>query len=235
LQPATGYRVAIDPVLLAAAVTPRPGERVLDAGSGTGAASLCLAVRCTGCEITGLEREATLVRMARSSAALNGLADRVRFEEGDLVDPCSPARMGTFDQVMTNPPYLSGQSATPPPLDARARAHVEGDAGLATWLLACLDLLRPKGTLTVIQRADRLDEVLAELRGLAGDIVIHPLWPTGQRDAKRVLVRGRKATRGPLRLARGTVLHYVDGGWTEEAEAILRGGEGLDLEGGRAG
>ena len=49
LQPRKGYRVAIDPVLLAAAVPARLGDHVLDLGSGTGAASLCLAARlaCT--------------------------------------------------------------------------------------------------------------------------------------------------------------------------------------------
>jgi tRNA1(Val) A37 N6-methylase TrmN6 len=54
-QPARGYRIAIDPVLLAAAMPARAGERVLDAGAGTGAASLCLAARVPECRIVGLE------------------------------------------------------------------------------------------------------------------------------------------------------------------------------------
>ena len=41
-QPAMGYRVAIDPILLAAAVPAVAGEVVLELGSGTGAAALCL-------------------------------------------------------------------------------------------------------------------------------------------------------------------------------------------------
>ena len=45
IQPLSGYRAATDPVLLAAAVAARPGERVLDLGCGDGASSFCLAER----------------------------------------------------------------------------------------------------------------------------------------------------------------------------------------------
>lgn len=53
LQPRTGYRAAVDPVLLAAAARPEPGTRVLDLGCGTGAAALCLAARCGGVRVLG--------------------------------------------------------------------------------------------------------------------------------------------------------------------------------------
>ena len=51
-QPTGGYRAAIDPVLLAAAIPANPTDRVLDVGSGTGAASLALAARVEGCQVT---------------------------------------------------------------------------------------------------------------------------------------------------------------------------------------
>ena len=40
-QPVQGYRVAIDPLLLAASISVEPGESVLDVGAGVGAAGLC--------------------------------------------------------------------------------------------------------------------------------------------------------------------------------------------------
>ena len=52
-QPAEGYRVAVDPVLLAAAVPAGPGSRVLDLGCGVGAAALCLLTRVPEAEVTG--------------------------------------------------------------------------------------------------------------------------------------------------------------------------------------
>ena len=48
-QPVAGYRAAIDPVFLAAAVPAVPGDRALDVGCGAGAAALCLAIRVPDC------------------------------------------------------------------------------------------------------------------------------------------------------------------------------------------
>ena len=86
-QPARGYRVAIDPGLLAAAVPTRTGERVLDAGAGTGAASLCLAARVPECRIVGLELQRPLQRIASHNVTQNGLDARVEMVEGRLERP----------------------------------------------------------------------------------------------------------------------------------------------------
>ena len=81
------------------------------------------------------------------------------------------------------------------------------------------------GTLTLVHRADRLADVLAALEGRAGEVVIFPLWPRNDGSAaKRIIVRARRGTAAPLRLARGLTLHEPDGGYTEEADRILRGG-----------
>ena len=226
LQPAEGYRVAIDPVILAAAISVAPGERVLDLGSGTGAAALCLAVREPGCRISGLERELALVRLAQSSAELSGVAGRVDFMVGDLLAPPPRLAPASFHHVMANPPFLpAGGAASPEP--GRALAHVEGEAGLEDWVRAALTLARPKGTVTFIHRADRLDALIAAFAGRAGELVLFPLWPEAGRPAKRILVRARKGVASPARLAGGLVLHRERGEFTEAAEAILRHGAGL--------
>lgn len=232
-QPRHGYRVAVDPVLLAAAVPARPDDRILDAGSGTGAASLCLAARVPGCQIVGLEMQRALHRVASRNIMQNEFGRRLETIEGDLGRP-PPRLAGTaFDHVMTNPPHLSAAAASPSPLEQRAVAHVEQELDLAAWLTACLRLLKPGGSLTVIQRADRLADLLAALADKTGDLIVFPLWPgIGHRAAKRVLVQGRKGARGPLRLMRGMVMHEHDGRFSAAAEAILRHGKALDLASG---
>ena len=227
-QPARGYRAAIDPVLLAAAVPASAGEVVLDAGAGTGAAGLALAVRVPGCRIIGLEIQRDLQRLASRNARQNELGRRVEVIEGDLGRP-PPRLAGTiFDHVMTNPPHLAAAAASASPVQERVRAHVEHELDLAHWLAACLRMLRPGGSLTLIHRAERLADALAPLRGPLGDLIVYPLWPrAGDRPAKRVLVQGRKGSRGPLRLARGLVLHDEGGGFSAAAEAVLRHAQGL--------
>jgi tRNA1(Val) A37 N6-methylase TrmN6 len=229
-QPAEGYRAAIDPVLLAAAVPAAEGETVLDAGSGSGAATLCLAARVPACRIVGLEIQRPLQRLASANASLNQLGPRIEMIAGDLGRPPPRLAGASFDHVMTNPPYLAATRVTLPPGAMRARAHVEQELDLAGWLAACLRMLRPGGMLTLIHRAERLAEVLAALNEPLGELVVFPLWPrAGERPAKRVLVQGRKGSRGPLRLAPGLVLHEDGGGFSAAAEAVLRHAQALPL------
>jgi tRNA1(Val) A37 N6-methylase TrmN6 len=234
-QPKRGYRVAIDPVLLAAAVPAGPGDRVLDAGAGTGAASLCLAHRVPECRITALEIDRDLQRLMSQNVDDNGLGRRIEALVGDLGRPPLRLQPASFDHVMTNPPYLSRASATPPSSPERSRAHVEGGLELGQWLAACARMLTPGGCLTVIHRSDRLGDVLAALAGRVGETILFPLWPLAGRAAKRVLVQGRSGSRGPLRLAPGLILHEADGRYGGAANRILRGAAPLPLAAGLGG
>jgi tRNA1(Val) A37 N6-methylase TrmN6 len=230
IQQAGGYRVAIDPVLLAAAVPAAAGDHVLDAGAGVAAAALCLAARVPGVRVSGLESQRALVRLANDNADLNGMKDRVAIMEGDLLRPPPRLAPGSFDHVMANPPYLEPARASISPDPGKAAANVEGAADLGAWVAFCLTMVRDKGSVTVIHRADRLDTLLTAFHRKAGEIVVYPLWPVADgRPAPRVIARARKGVASPTRLAAGLVLHRADGTYTPEAEAILRHGASLDL------
>ncbi len=228
-QPAGGFRAAIDPVLLAASVPATARDHVLELGSGTGAAALCLARRVKGARVTGLELQRDLVRIAGENAALNALEAEVAIVFGDILNPPPRLAPGGFDHVMANPPYLEAGTATLPEDDARRAAVGEGAADLKAWLRLALLMVRPKGTVTFIHRADRIDGLLTELHGRAGEIVVFPLWPGVGKPAKRVLVRARRDIQTPARIAPGLVLHAADGKFTAEADAVLRDGWGLVL------
>lgn len=221
-QPRRGYRAAIDPVLLAAAVGAASGETVLDAGCGAGAAALCLAARVPGVTVVGLERDPETAELARRSVALSGLEAQVEIVTGDLLAPPKSVRERRFAWVMSNPPHLAPDRARPPEDPGRRAARVE-TVPLERWVGACLARLAPGGRLVTIHRADRLGELLAALGGKTGEIAVLPLWSKTGLPAVRVLVRARKASRAPLRLLPGLVLHHPDGRSTEAARAVLRG------------
>ncbi len=223
LQSRLGYRVAVDAVLLAAAIRPGPGERVLDLGTGVGAVALCIAKRVPDCTILGIELQPALAQLAQRNAARNGFADRVRTIVHDIAEPL-PGELGLFDQVATNPPYMAAAAADPPPDRSKALATVESSADLRRWLEVATGALKPGGTLTLVHRADRLEEIAAHLVRLKwGALTLKRLPP-----APRVLVRARRGSPSvgespPL------TLHNPEGGYTGAAEAILRHSAALDF------
>ena len=220
-------RPGVDPALLAAAIPAAPGERILDAGAGAGAAALCLAARVERARVEGIEIRPGLVAVAAESAALSGLAERVRVFEGDIAAP--PASLAAeYDHVMVNPPYFDAARHQPPSEPARAAARHAALGSLARWIVFCLSRVRPGGTLTVIHRAERLADLLAHLSGDGGGIRVVPLWPGGAAPAKLVIVRAVKGSAAPLRLCRGLTLHRPGGGYTEAAEAVLRHAAALE-------
>lgn len=227
-QPREGYRAAIDPVFLAAAVPAKRGERVLELGVGSGAAALCLAHRVPGCCVVGLERQHAVATLAARNAMLNTMADRVEIVAGDLLDPPASLKSQRFDHVMANPPYLPAARADRRKAGARDASDVEGEAGLRAWIDCALRRVKPRGTVTFIHRADRLDGLLAGFEGRAGGIVVVPLWPKAGTAAKRVIVRARTDVATPLVLTAGLVLHRSDGSYTQAAERILREGAALE-------
>ena len=87
----------------------------------------------------------------------------------------------------------------------------------------------------LIQRAVWLPEILSALATRTGDIAVLPLQARDGRDAKRVIVKARKGSHGPFRIAAPLVLHQgashvADGDdYSPVARAILRDGAGFDF------
>jgi tRNA1(Val) A37 N6-methylase TrmN6 len=237
-QPRVGYRAATDPVLLAAACPAEAGQRALDLGCGAGAAALCLAGRVPGLEVHGLEVQPRYADLARVNARLNGAA--LIVHEGDLRRPPAALRALSFDHVICNPPFYAPGAATPAADPGRDVAHRE-DAPMADWADAGLRRLRPRGTLTVIHRAERLPDILAALLGRAGDVTVLPLAARAGRPAKRVLVQARKGAKGGFVLLAPLVMHDGDAHLKDEedfsgpARAVLRDAAPLMLRRGKSG
>ena len=135
-QPRAGFRVAIDTVLLAAAVPAEDGQTVFEPGAGIGAAALCLAQRVPGCRVVGLEVQADLVRLAGQNVRLNAMERRIDVMVGEIAHPPPRLVPGAYDHVMMNPPFLEAGRAQPPDAAALAGARIEGDATLARKIAA---------------------------------------------------------------------------------------------------
>jgi len=231
-QPKPGYRVGSDTVLLAAAITAKKQDRILDMGAGSGGILTCLRHRLDlDLTLHGLEIQTELIELARKNAAHNGFEDVISYFQGNINNPPAKCEPNSYDQVISNPPYLEPGQASGSPYETKAIADMGQGICLEDWIKYCLRMLKPKGWLTVVHRADRLDDILAGLKDKAGSITVFPTWPdAGAKEARRVIIRARKGGRGSLSLKSGLIMHKSDGTYTSEANAILRDGHALNIE-----
>lgn len=223
-QPKSGYRSGIEPILLAASVCARPGQRVIEAGTGAGAGLLCLLSREPGVLALGVEKNPHLAEVARGNLALNGFTGG-RVETGDII---LPRQDGLFDHAFSNPPWHAAES-TASGDEMRDGAKRATSASLEEWIGALGKLVRPGGTLTLLIPAAVTGRSLTALvQSKCGSTALCPLWPHAGQEARLVLVQGRKLGRAGTRVLPGLVLHEGQG-FSPAARHILWEGGRLAL------
>ncbi len=217
-QLSTGHRTGFEPVLLAASVPARAGELVLEAGTGAGAALLCLAARVPGITGIGVEYDPALARLAAENFRLNGFARNFCIQ-GDAMRLPFPSH--AFHHVMANPPWFDAASTASP--DARrVLAHQAGPELLTGWIVSLTRVLRPKGSITLVLPAASFAAASAALRDAGcGAITLFPLWPRAGEPAKIIILSARRAAKSPDRVLPGLILHDA-AGITGAAQSILR-------------
>lgn len=227
-QPVNGYRAAIDAVFLSSMIDSAKVEqnaKILDVGSGTGAVSLCLAYRLQAKQpqITGLEIQEDLVKLSNQSALANGFAEILHYEHCDIRQK-NALTAGSFDFVVTNPPYSDHDM--PSPNESKKFAHNLQNFDLTAWLSFALKMLKPKGYIALINRTEALNEILSAMHNKAGNIEILPLYSKQNQNAKRVIILAQKGSHGLTALLPPLYTHNENGAYSEKAEQILREAKG---------
>lgn len=225
LQPRKGHRAGSDAVLLAAAARVEPDDVVMDVGASTGAVGLLVAAREKHARYVFVERDPELADLCRRNCRDNGVAGEVAVV--DVLDRAARRAAGlspdSADLVLTNPPFLEEGRARLSPDRGRAAAHALPAGGLEAWIRTCIGLLKPKGRLVLIHRADRVADCLEAVGARLGGLQIRCIHPTDGQPAIRVLLSGTKGSRAPLTIAPPLVLHDSEGRFTPLAGAIHHG------------
>lgn len=241
-QPVRGHRAGTDAVLLAATLGAGEGRgaTVLDLGCGVGTVGLIAARLWGQARVTCVDIDADSLDLTAENARLNGLSERVETVALDVLAGAAARRRaglrdGVYDVVLTNPPFLDPSVARLSPDLDRRRAHAFTEDAPATnrlsvWVKSAAALLRPKGRLAIIHRADALAPLLAACEGRLGAIQVLPVHPHAAAPASRILVVATRGSRAPLSLLPALHLHEADGpGFTPRAERLHRGEETLAL------
>jgi tRNA1Val (adenine37-N6)-methyltransferase len=199
IQSARGYRFSIDAVLLSEFVTIKPGDLVVDLGTGCGIISLILLLTRSALYVVGLEIQSHLAEEAMRNAVVNGFKDRMGVILGDIRHP--PLAHGKADVVVCNPPYRPRNSGRINPATEKAIARHELMASLDDVLKTAHLLLKPKGRLAIIFPVARLVDVLVRMRGFGLEPKrIRVIYPRMKSEAKLVLLEGSQGGRAGLKV-----------------------------------
>ena len=79
--------------------------KLVDVGTGSGAIALALAKELPNADVLAVDVSAEALEVARANAARLQLASRICFQQSDVLDAVS--RDGSFDFVVSNPPYVA--------------------------------------------------------------------------------------------------------------------------------
>ncbi len=228
LQPEKGYRAGTDAVFLASTIPMEPGQTAFEAGFGVGVVSLCLAARVAGVHITGVEIIAHNSILGKQNIKQNNLAGNIEVITGDVKDATRKARgqwprTDTFNHVYANPPFFDEDKVTRSPLALRSAAHCFKFQDLEIWVKVMAAMAMPGGTVTMVHRADSLARILAAFTAVKlGAIHVAPLYTREGSPASRVIVQAIKASRAPLQMLPGLVMHDESNSFTQAASSIMR-------------
>jgi tRNA1Val (adenine37-N6)-methyltransferase len=195
-QPGSGYRYSIDAVLLAALPRPKPGQSLLDLGTGCGIIPLILAFRNHDVRITGVEVQSELARLAAMNVANNGLQDRIRILHADL------RRLSPDNQ--------------------RALARHEIKVNLHQLIGSVRKLLKTGGRFAIIYPSERAVDLFNEMR-TAG---LEPKWlqcvhSQADGDARLVLVQAVMGGKPGLKIESPLVVYASDGSYSAAVRNMM--------------
>jgi len=218
----TGHRSGFEPVLLAAAINAKPGDLILEAGTGAGAALLCLAYRIPNLTAIGLELDPALAALANENFRINGFANLLAI----VSDAAHPPFAASFDHILANPPWFD-PAGTNSPDPARARAHHAPPDLLNLWITSLTSCLKPDGSMTLILPASSSTQAAAAFAANHyGSLATTPLIPRAGRPAKQLIITASRAGSAANTHLPGLILHD-DSGITAAANAILRDGAAM--------
>ena len=225
-----GFKLGTDSVLLAHFTNPTRAKRILDLGCGAGVLTVLTAYKAPNAQVQGIEIQPESAEVCRQNMAANGF-DPNNILEGDLREHRKLFSAGSFDLVISNPPYFAVKGGFNAPDEKRATARDERSCTMDDLCKAAGYLVKWGGAFTVVHRPERLSELICAMTK-------YGLEPKRLRMVQHkaasapnlILVEAKRGGKPGLVIESPLILANDDGSDTEEVKKIYhRGTTGTDL------
>jgi tRNA1Val (adenine37-N6)-methyltransferase len=224
IQPISGYRFAIDAILLGNFVRVRRSDRVLDLGAGCGVIAALIAYAQGPREVAAVELQPELAKLAARNTEVNQLHNLFVLQADLRAPRIAGLAPGSFDWVVANPPYRAGGAGRESPEPSRRLARGASGATLRDFLTAAARYTTNGGRVAIVFTAARMAELMTELRARSLEPkrcrLVHPYAAS---PATLVLVEARKGGGVEVSVEPPLVLWQRTGVYTVEARAMLDG------------
>jgi tRNA1Val (adenine37-N6)-methyltransferase len=223
IQKRDSFRFGMDAVLLANFVKVKPGQRIVDLGTGSAVIPILLAAKTEAGKIIGIEIQQDIADMASRSVRGNRLEDRIEIHASDIRF-CTKELGSGYDIVVSNPPYTRAGSGLLNPHDAKALSRHELLCTLSDVLAAAASLLKYHGRMYLVHRPDRLCDVMVEMR-------LHGIEPKELRlvcprigdPASLILVEGVNKGNPGMKVLPPLYIYDASGDYSDEAMTFYTG------------
>jgi tRNA1(Val) A37 N6-methylase TrmN6 len=227
-----GHRAGTDAVLLAMACPKVQKGLIVDLGCGSGAVGLIAAHRFEHANVLLVDVDESQLRCAQLGVEANHFTQRIKVCHADILSPhLKPYAPHLYadmaDVVLSNPPYFEEGQGRTSPEEMRSRAHHMAKGGLALWVKRACALVKPKGHLVMIHRADALPHLIDVIGKRLGNICVKPIQAHTHEPAHRIVLLGVKGSKAPFILLPPLILHQENGAFTAEARALHEGNASL--------
>ena len=217
IQNPNKFCFGMDAVLLSGFASVKPGEQVLDLGTGTGIIPILLEAKTQGRKFVGLEIQDESADMARRSVKWNHLEEKIEIVTGDVKDASKRFGASSFDVITTNPPYMTGQHGLTNALEAKTIARHEVLCTLDDVIRESAHILPERGRFYMVHRPFRLAEIFDRMK----QYKIEPkrmrlVYPFVDKEPNMVLIEGIKGANPRITVDKPLIVYQKQGVYTDE-------------------
>ena len=219
VQDTDGFKFSLDSVLLANFVTLNKSiKNVMDIGCGNGIISILLSMR-TKAKITGVEIQKESYLNSLESISINKLNDQITVYNEDIKEFYKSLESDSFDVVVCNPPYFTGNNTSKSLSKKIARHSFCLDYKDVTMISR--KILKNNGILAIVHRPENLMEILFYMRkNNIEPKKIRFVYPYKGKNANILLVEGMKNGKPGLKIM-DPLYVYENGKYTKEIESYF--------------
>ena len=218
IQKNDAFCFGIDSVLLSDfARKIKNNSKVLDLGTGTGILGILLCAKTNLKQITGIEIQKDIADMATRSIQLNNLQGKFDILNCNIKDIDKLLKIDSYDAIVTNPPYKKPNSGKINENKTKLISRHEIEANLDDFIRISFKMLKDKGTLYMVHRAERIVDILSTMRKYKMEPKrIRFVYSNKNSESKLVLLEATKNAKPFVKIERPLYVYNENGDYTQE-------------------